>query len=62
MGRHSTALGSAFISSEANSLPHPLLPWKRLAIAPEPSGHSEGTLGAPSTSSPVPKIPYAAPL
>lgn len=44
--QHFAALLTAFISSEANFLPHPLLPWKHSAITNEPNGHSEETHGA----------------
>lgn len=44
--QHFAALLTAFISSEANSLPHPLLPWKHLAVTNKPNGHSEETHGA----------------
>lgn len=57
-----TTLVTAFISSEASSLPHPLLPWKHLAMINGAVGHSEETLGVTNAPSTVPEISSAAPL
>lgn len=46
--QHFAASLTVFISSDVNSLPHPLLPWKHSAITNKPNGHSEETHGATS--------------